>query len=188
MVRTLFGRLAILLLLTGAAALAPFHLEPAKAGQDLGNLPKAAVAEPAPEISFATVDGRQFKLSDFRGKPVLLWLIATWCPTCEASAQVLAENIEQLARDGLVIVTLKLYENLGYPGPDIATFGKKWAGDAYTAPNWLWGDAGKRTSFIYDPPGFPDIYWLVDAEGILRAVDTAPNVTIDKIRAFAAGS
>lgn len=145
----------------------------------------AAVGQIAPDIEFTTTDGATFRLADFQGRPVMLWLIATWCPTCRVSAQALAERIDELERLGLQIITLKLYNNLGYPGPTIEEFARRWANVAYDSPNWLWGDASQQASFSYDPKGYPDIYWLIDREGIVRAVDTAPNATMERILSFA---
>ncbi len=155
--------------------------------QGTQDLPKPRIGATAPDIAFTTTDGKQRQLSDFRGKPVMLWLIATWCPTCQASAATLAENKAAIEKTGLVVVTLRLYKNLGYQGPTMAEFAKKWA-PSLTGRNWFWGDADQRGSFIYDPRGYPDIYWLVRKDGTLAAVDTAPNVTIDNILAFGAGA
>lgn len=166
-------------LLSGRQAGSPGQTE------DLADLPQATVGRPAPEIAFTTVNGETRQLSDFRGEPVMLWLIATWCSTCQKAAQALTERIDELERYGLVILTLKLYDNLGYPGPAIVEFGKKWAGAAYDSPNWLWADASQRASFIYDPKGYPDIYWLIDRDGAIQAVDTAPHVTMNRIIEFA---
>ena len=44
-------------------------------------------------------------------------------------------------------------------------------------------DGGSHT---YDPWGYPDVYFLIDKDGILQAVDLTPHVTMRKILAFAA--
>ena len=34
--------------------------------------------EPAPDIAFTTIDGREVRIRDFRGKPILLGFFTTW--------------------------------------------------------------------------------------------------------------
>ncbi len=146
---------------------------------------KLGIGLPAPDIDFTAVDGVRHRLSQFRGKPVMLWFFASWCPSCKAATRAVAENLEELRRTGLQIIQLRLYKNLGYPGPSADAFAKTYAKDVYPAPGWIWGDASRDASFTYDPGGYPDIYFLIDERGVLRGVDGVPNVTMKKIMAFA---
>lgn len=43
-----------------------------------------AVGAAAPDFVLSTVTGQRVKLSDYRGKTVLLEFFATWCPHCQA--------------------------------------------------------------------------------------------------------
>ena len=86
------------------------------------------IGAPAPDIAFTTVDGRAYRLSEFRGQPVMLWLFATWCRTCSAATVALAENYHPLHQAGLQIIQLKLHENLGYRGPTTKEFAARYAG------------------------------------------------------------
>ncbi len=146
------------------------------------------IGAPAPDIAFTSVDGRAYHLSEFRGRSVMLWLFATWCRTCRAATVAVVENYDQLHQAGLQIIQLKLYENLGYLGPTTKEFAARYVGPLALEPGWLWGDASKEGSFTYDPKGYPDIYFLIDKDGIVREVAPAPNVTMDKILAFAKSS
>lgn len=42
------------------------------------------VGAEAPDFELKTLDGQQVKLTDFRGKKVILNFWATWCPPCKA--------------------------------------------------------------------------------------------------------
>jgi thiol-disulfide isomerase/thioredoxin len=56
--------------------------------------------KPAPSAEFAGPDGKPVKLADFKGKPVLLNLWATWCAPCVKELPTL----DRLARSGAVQV------------------------------------------------------------------------------------
>jgi hypothetical protein len=149
-----------------------------------GTQNKLGIGLPAPDIDFRTVDGARRRLSEFHGKPIMLWFFASLCSSCTAATRAVAENLEDLQRSGMQIIQLKLYKNLGYPGPSTEEFAKTYAGGAYPSPGWIWGDASRTASFTYDPRGYPDIYFLIDERGVLRGIDGVPNATMNKILAF----
>lgn len=39
---------------------------------------------PAPDFALKTRDGQEIKLSDYRGRPVIINFWASWCPSCKA--------------------------------------------------------------------------------------------------------
>ena len=59
---------------------------------------------PAPDFTLPSLDGRKVKLSDFRGKAVLLNFWATWCPPCKVEMPWFADLQKQYADDGLVVL------------------------------------------------------------------------------------
>jgi thiol-disulfide isomerase/thioredoxin len=115
----------------------------------------------------------------------MFWLFATWCPTCEAGTAAVAQHASQLEQAGVQIVQLKLYNNLGYPGPSAQEFARAFARSPRPTLWWLWGEASQEASYIYDPKGYPDLYFLIDRDGIVQAINGAPNVTMDEILSFA---
>lgn len=143
------------------------------------------VGAPAPPAVFTTGDGQNRRLSEFRGRPVMLWLFATWCPSCLAGTRSVAAHFETLRADRLQIIQLELYEDLGYPGPAVAQIAKDNAGPAYPASQWLFGEASRQTSYRYDPRGVPDRYFLIDANGVVGHIGEAPSATMADILAFA---
>ena len=50
-------------------------------GVDLGEVQEG---NQAPDFTLTTLDGEELKLSDYRGKKVILNFWATWCPPCKA--------------------------------------------------------------------------------------------------------
>ncbi len=146
---------------------------------------RVAVGAPAPDIRFSTLDGKQRRLSEFRGRAVMLWFYATWCPTCVVGTGAVVRNLDRLK--GLQIIQLRLYDNLGFPGPSVVEFARRYAGPTLGSPDWLWGEASREVSFTYDPRGYPVIYFLIGKDGIVRAIEPAPHVTMDRILAFVQG-
>jgi peroxiredoxin len=59
---------------------------------------------PAPDFTLPSLDGRKVKLSDFRGKAVLLNFWATWCPPCKVEMPWFEDLQKQYAQDGLVVL------------------------------------------------------------------------------------
>src|SRR5664279_3989916 len=59
---------------------------------------------PVPDFDLATLDGQRMKLSDFRGKTVLLNFWATWCQPCKIEMPWFVELQNQYGKDGLVVL------------------------------------------------------------------------------------
>ena len=77
------------------------HKKSAAAG---GALQGNAVGAMAPDFALTTLDGKKVKLSDYRGKAVLLNFWATWCGPCKVEIPWFMELEKQYAPQGLVIL------------------------------------------------------------------------------------
>jgi len=140
----------------------------------------------APDVSFTTISGKEVKLSDYKGKKVMLWFFATWCPTCQAGAQALEENNDQLSN--LQILAVKTYKNAGYNGVSTKDFAQSHVPNSLKYNNWVWGDASLKATQIYNPKNYPDIYYLIDENGNVINVNGAPGATINNIISFSKGN
>ncbi len=58
----------------------------------------------APDFTLKTIDGKDVKLSDLRGKAVLLNFWATWCGPCKIEIPWFMELEKQYASQGLVVI------------------------------------------------------------------------------------
>lgn len=58
----------------------------------------------APDFTLTSLDGSKVKLSDFRGKAVLLNFWATWCPPCKVEMPWFEDLQKQYGKDGLVVL------------------------------------------------------------------------------------
>src|SRR5271157_69129 len=86
---------------------------PAK-GQLIGNL--------APDFELQTLDGKTVKLSDFRGKAVMLNFWATWCEPCKIEIPWFVELQKQYGPQGFQIVGVAMDED---SNEEVAKFAQK---------------------------------------------------------------
>lgn len=68
----------------------------------------AGAAEPAPQISFSTMDGKTINLSDLKGSVTYVDFWATWCPPCRKSFPWMQEMHERYSDMGLKIIAVSL--------------------------------------------------------------------------------
>jgi peroxiredoxin len=78
--------------------------------------------KPAPDFELKTLDGKTVKLSDFRGKAVLVNFWATWCGPCKIEMPWLADLQTKYASRGLVILGVSVDEG---SADKIASFSKE---------------------------------------------------------------
>ena len=72
-------------------------LSPAEeARQELRRIRDLVVGKPAPEIVGKGVDGKPIRLSDYRGKVVVLSFWATWCSPCMSMVPHEQELVERM--------------------------------------------------------------------------------------------
>lgn len=144
----------------------------------------AAGTDAAPVVTYTDAHGVQHSTSDFKGHPTMLFLLSTWCGSCAAGLSSLNAYADELRSSGLHLTILRTYRNEGGDGPPIEAFAAKWAPALDTA-NVMVGNASAQLEATYNPHHVPDIYYLIDAKGKIRAVDSAPSVTLDEILTFA---
>lgn len=62
----------------------------------------------APDFQLATLDGEAVKLSDYRGKKVILNFWATWCPPCKAEMPHMENFYKKNKENGIEILAVNL--------------------------------------------------------------------------------
>jgi len=110
----------------------------------------------APDFQLQSLDGRQVRLSDFRGKAVLLNFWATWCAPCKIEMPWFIDLQKQYAAQGLQVVGVAMDDSgeaaiakfakemaVNYP----VLIGKESVGDAYGGVEFL------PTTFVIDRQG-----------------------------------
>ena len=75
-----------------------------------GNMKKGGDRKEAPEFALKDVDGRTVKLSDYRGKVVLLDFWATWCGPCKIEIPWFTEFERQKKDQGFAVLGVSMDE------------------------------------------------------------------------------
>ena len=79
----------------------------AVAGMLASVLPRFARAgEAAPEFTLHTVDGKSYRMSELKGRPVIVDFWATWCAPCKSSMPHLSAIQTRYRGRGLVVLGL----------------------------------------------------------------------------------
>jgi len=141
---------------------------------------------PAPDFTLESLDGGSMRLSDFRGKAVLLNFWATWCAPCKIEMPWFVDLQKEYGPQGLQIVGVAMDDS---NKEDIAKFakdmgvnypvliGKEAVGDEYGGvpalpESFFIGRDGKIVDKIIGLKGKGEI-----EDSIKKALDTTPAST-----------
>ena len=114
---------------------------------------------PAPDISVVSItSGNILKLSDLKGKVVLLNFWATWCPPCREEIPSMMKLNTLMAGKPFQMVAVSMDEG---GKPAIESFFK---GSGFSLPTYL--DAGGTSAKSYGITGVPESF-IIDKRGIL---------------------
>jgi thiol-disulfide isomerase/thioredoxin len=122
--------------------------------------------EIAPDFTGTTLDGEPIRLSDYRGKIVLVNDFASWCGPCLIETPHLVE-VYQAEKGEVVIIGLNLEETEA----DVAEYR-----DDFDVPYPLVLNQDGALTEIYRPIGLPTS-WFIDPEGVIRYVHAGPMTT-----------
>ena len=125
------------------------------------------VREQVPEFELPAIDGGTVRLSDFRGRPLLIFFTTTWCPYCGAEAPHLEEEIWRRYRDrGLQVIAVAVKESADIERPFVERYG-------WTFPVLIDEDGEVSAGFAPVKEGLsPEVaiinaHFILDADGVV---------------------
>ncbi len=117
---------------------------------------------------------QQVKLSDLRGKVVMINFWASWCKPCEQEAADLRAAWDYYKDSGNVVFLGVDYVDTE---PEARAYLEKFGITYANGP-----DLGTKVSQLFRIKGVPETYFI-DKEGVLRRVQVGPFTSVDDIKA-----
>ncbi len=138
-------------------------LSPVKVGTQIGFA--------APDFTLPTTGDKEFKLSDYRGKNVVLNFWATWCGPCRFEIPAFKELHDKYNDGSTVIIAVNSMDN-----PDSALFYATANGMDFIIPL----DPRGVVSTLYDIRGMPTTFFIND-KGIITSIKIGPFINMEEI-------
>ena len=113
------------------------------------------IGSPAPEIVLKDLQGRDVKLSDLRGKVVLVNFWATWCKPCKEEMPAMQASYDKLRDKGFFVLAVNELEDTARVAEHIRTHGHTFevVMDHNNQVANMYGVVGLPASFLIDPQG-----------------------------------
>lgn len=137
--------------------------------------PTVQKGSPAPDFEIAYSDGRKVRLSDLKGKPILVNFWATWCPPCRAEVPEIQNAYEKYKASGFVVVAVNVQESTSAVAKFMEQFGM-----TFTVAIDSSGAVGR----LYRVSGIPASFF-VDRAGIVREIIVGSLTAADLERLYA---
>jgi len=149
-------------------------------GETVGTV---VVGKPLPDFQVRTVDGKKRRLSDFRGKVLLVDVWASWCAPCKVELPMLDDIAKRLKKSGVEILAVSVDQEKA----NMMDFVEK-------KPSWsvnFFHDPDGQLPELLQPPKMPTSY-VVDRAGVVRMINQGFESSDakrleDKLQALASG-
>jgi thiol-disulfide isomerase/thioredoxin len=128
--------------------------------------PDLSPGQIAPEIVAKDVDGNEVKLSELRGKVVVLDIWTTWCPYCRAMIPHERQMSERLRNRPFAIVSISMDAKKETLANFLAKNKMPW-------PQW-WVGSNSDLAEDWNIEYYPTVF-VIDAQGIIRIKGVTGN-------------
>jgi len=122
-----------------------------------------------PDFEVKTLDGQSVKLSDFKGKKVLLNFWASWCPPCKAEMPHMQNFYEDYAEDKKVEILAVNLTDQEYGGIEDAREFVEAYGLTFPIPTDVDGNLGETYEILTIPTTY-----VIDTAGLIKQKIVGP--------------
>jgi thiol-disulfide isomerase/thioredoxin len=119
----------------------------------------------APEWTLNDLAGKPVKLSDFKGKVVVMDFWGSWCPPCRAELPSFQAMHDKYRENKNVVFLGMNWERPGEPEARMKAVTDFMANNKYTFPVII--DHDSVAVKAYEIPGFPTVF-IIDSSGMIR--------------------
>ena len=145
-------------------ALLAYTLWNGLSGKEKIETPSQLVGKPAPEFVLESFNGEKVRLSDFRGKTLLVNFRAPWCHPCREEAPVLEKTYMSLSGKEVEFIGVNIMDDRKSAEEYIKSFGGTFV-NIYDPEN--------RIHLDYGVGGVPETFF-VNPEGIITGKHRGP--------------
>jgi len=145
-------------------ALLAYTLWSGLSGKEDVQTPSQLVGRPAPEFALKSFSGEKVRLSDFRGKTLLVNFWASWCHPCREEAPVLERTYMSLSGNQVEFIGINIMDDKKSAEEYIKSFGGSFV-NIYDPEN--------RIHLDYGVGGVPETFF-VNPEGIITGKHRGP--------------
>ncbi|MXZ13531.1 MAG: TlpA family protein disulfide reductase [Candidatus Dadabacteria bacterium] len=145
-------------------ALLAYTLWNGLSGKEKIETPSQLVGKPAPEFVLESFNGEKVRLSDFRGKTLLVNFWASWCHPCREEAPVLEKTYMSLSGKEVEFIGVNIMDDRKSAEEYIKSFGGTFV-NIYDPEN--------RIHLDYGVGGVPETFF-VNPEGIITGKHRGP--------------
>jgi cytochrome c biogenesis protein CcmG/thiol:disulfide interchange protein DsbE len=120
-----------------------------------GTAPGAVIGASAPEFALADLDGNPVRLSDLRGRPVIINFWASWCGPCVEEFPLLERALDEHRSEGLAVVGIVFNDRSEAARAFLQRMGTAWpaAMDPNAEVAGAYGVSAPPASFFIDRQG-----------------------------------
>ncbi|MEM3032436.1 MAG: TlpA disulfide reductase family protein [Nitrososphaerota archaeon] len=123
----------------------------------------------APDFAVETVDGERLQLNGLRGRTVVLWFMATWCPSCKSVASIIksvaGKNVQVIVVDMWTEDVLNRVGLLERTQPEKAEDLRKFIRD-YGDEEWVLVMDNWWLTGLYELR-YVDSLFVIDSDGVI---------------------